>query len=103
VSDPSRTASRHLDLGRVPSMMLSQETRRICRRLIHPRSWKWNSQKLVCKMPHGPTRWPPYGRPETSRPLKVDHYTLHGRTEMRSGKYAAPREDAGRGNGGRSS
>ena len=40
-----------------------------------------------------------------SRPLltlmvqKADHYMLHIRTEMRSGQYAAPREDADARNG----
>jgi hypothetical protein len=40
-------------------------------------------------MPHSPTRWLPYGLPETSRLLKVDHYMLHVRTEMRLGGCAA--------------
>jgi hypothetical protein len=41
-------------------------------------------------MPHSPTRWPPYGRPETSRLLKVDHYFLHVRILIRPSQYAAP-------------
>ena len=40
-------------------------------------------------MPHSPARWPPYGRPETSRLLKVNHYMLHLRIKMRSGGCAA--------------
>jgi hypothetical protein len=51
--------------------------------LIHPSAEKENSQKLVCRMTHGPARWPPYGRPETSRLLKVDHNVLHVRIKMR--------------------
>jgi hypothetical protein len=45
------------------------------------------------------SRWPPYGRPETSRLLKVDHYMLQVCTEMRSGQYASPRQDANTGKG----
>jgi hypothetical protein len=56
---------------------------------IHPASGKENSQKLVCRMPHSPTRWTPYGRPETSRLLKVNHYLLHLRIMMRLGGWAA--------------
>jgi hypothetical protein len=56
---------------------------------IHPSAWKMNSRKLVCKMPQSPARWPPYGRPETSRLLKVDHYLLHLRIMMRSGGCVA--------------
>ena len=53
-------------------------------------------------MPHSPARWPPYGRPETSRLLKVDHYMLHLRMKMRSGGCAASSQntDADRGAGG---
>jgi hypothetical protein len=40
-------------------------------------------------MVHSPARWPPYGRPETSRLLKVDHYMLHVRIEMSLGGCAA--------------
>jgi hypothetical protein len=40
-------------------------------------------------MPHGPAHWLPYGRPETSRLLKVDHYMLHLRIKMRLGGCAA--------------
>jgi hypothetical protein len=36
-------------------------------------------------MPHSPTSWPPYGRPESPRLLKVDHYMLHLRIKMRLG------------------
>jgi hypothetical protein len=32
---------------------------------------------------------PPFGRPETSRLLEVDHYMLHVRMKMRSGAFAA--------------
>ena len=39
-------------------------------------------------MPHSPARWPPYGRPETSR-LNVDHYMLHMRIKIRSGGCVA--------------
>jgi hypothetical protein len=35
----------------------------------------------------------------TLRAQKDDHYMLHVRTEMRSGQYAAPREDADAGEG----
>jgi hypothetical protein len=52
-----------------------------------------NSQKLVCGMPHSPARWPPYGRPESSRFLKVDHYMLHVRIMMRLGGCASLRQD----------
>jgi hypothetical protein len=45
-------------------------------------------------MPHIPARWPPYGRPESSRLLKVNHYMLHVRIKMHSSHYAAPRQDA---------
>jgi hypothetical protein len=44
-------------------------------------------------MPHSPARWPPYGRPETSRLLKVDHYVLDVRIKMRLGAYASSRQD----------
>ena len=47
------------------------------------------SPKSICRMPHSPARWPPYGRPETSRLLKVNHYTLHLRIKMRLGECAA--------------
>ena len=66
-------------------MMAPTEECRIREGLIHPTSDKENSQKSVCKMPHSPARLPPYGRPETSRLLKVDHYMLHVRIMMRSG------------------
>ena len=50
-------------------------------------------------MVHSPARWPPYGRPEISRLLKVDHYTLDVRIKMRLGQYAAPPQDAEAGEG----
>jgi hypothetical protein len=56
---------------------------------MHRPAWKGNSPKLVCRLPHSPARWPPYGRPETSRLLKVDHYMLHLRIKMRSGGCVA--------------
>ena len=40
---------------------------------------------MVCRMPYSPAPWPRYGRPESSRLLKVDHYMLHLRIKMRSG------------------
>jgi hypothetical protein len=40
-------------------------------------------------MPHSPARRPPYGQPETSRLLKVDHYLLHVRIMMRLGGCVA--------------
>jgi hypothetical protein len=40
-------------------------------------------------MPHSPARWPPYGRPEPSLLLKVDHYMLDVRIKMRLGGCAA--------------
>jgi hypothetical protein len=70
-------------------MMAPTEECRIREGLIHPTSDKENSQKSVCKMPHSPARLPPYGRPETSRLLKVDHYMLHVRIMMRLGGCAA--------------
>jgi hypothetical protein len=57
--------------------------------LIHRSAWKFNSQKLVCRMVHSPARWPPYGRPESSRLLKVDHNVLHVRIKMRLDECAA--------------
>jgi hypothetical protein len=35
------------------------------------------------------SRWPPYGRPETSRPLKVNHYILDARIMMHLGGCVA--------------
>jgi hypothetical protein len=58
---------------------------------IHHSAWKENSPKLACRVPHSPTRWQPYGLPETSRLFKVDHYMLHVRTELRSSQKAVPR------------
>jgi hypothetical protein len=40
-------------------------------------------------MPHSIARWPPYGRPETSRLLKVNHYIAHLRIMMRLGGCVA--------------
>jgi hypothetical protein len=40
-------------------------------------------------MVHSPARWPPYGRPETSRLRKVNHYMLHLRIMMRLGGCVA--------------
>jgi hypothetical protein len=40
-------------------------------------------------MPHSPARWLSYGLPETSRLLKVNHYSLHLRIKMRLGGCAA--------------
>jgi hypothetical protein len=50
-------------------------------------------------MVHSPAHRTPYGRPETSRLLKADHYVLRVRMKMRSGQYAAPHEHANRGAG----
>jgi hypothetical protein len=44
-------------------------------------------------MPNGPARWPPFGRPETSRLLELDHYMLHVSIKMRLGAYASSRQD----------
>jgi hypothetical protein len=52
-----------------------------------------NSQKSVCRMPHSTARWPPYGRPESARLLKVNHYIAHLRIKMRSAQYASSRQD----------
>jgi hypothetical protein len=51
-------------------------------------------------MLHSTARWPPYGRPETSRLLKVDHYLLHLRIKMRLGAYASSRQDTDYAGGG---
>jgi hypothetical protein len=40
-------------------------------------------------MAHSPALRPPYGRPETSQLLKVDHYMLLVRMRMRLGGWAA--------------
>ncbi len=50
-------------------------------------------------MPHSPARWPPYGWPETSRLLKVNHYMLQVRIKMRLGKYVTPLRKLIRGRG----
>ena len=52
-------------------------------------------------MPHSPAPWPPYGRPETSRLLKVDRYALHVRIKMRLGGCVASsqNDDADTGGG----
>ena len=56
---------------------------------------------MVCRLLHSPARWPPYGRPETSRLLKVDHSLLHVHLKMRLGGCVASSEntDADRGRG----
>jgi hypothetical protein len=51
-------------------------------------------------MPQSPARWPPYGRPESSRLLNVDHYMLHLRIMMRLGGCASSRQDTDTGAGG---
>src|SRR5918997_6557 len=80
-------------------MVPAEQARCILSEVYSPTSWKVNSRKVVCRMVHSPARWPPYGRPETSRLLKVAHYMLHVRTEMRSDQYAAPRQDDDTGEG----
>src|SRR5215208_5833552 len=80
------------------------QVRKVASLLARPLSaWKGNSPKSVCKMTHTPAPWPPDGRPETSRLLKVDHYMLHVRTKMRLGGWAAPRQDTDAGRGSRTS
>src|ERR687897_413625 len=71
------------------SMMPPEGVGRIDQKIIHRSAWKVNSQKSICRMPHSPARWPSYARPETSRLLKVDHYSLHLRIKMRLGGCAA--------------
>src|SRR5215213_3299491 len=68
---------------------------------MHPSAWKGNSQKMVCRMPYSPARLLPYGRPEISRLLKVNHYSLHLRIKMRSGGCVASsqNDDADTGGG----
>jgi hypothetical protein len=63
-------------------------------------AWKGHSPKLVCRMPHSPARWPPYGRHEMSPLLTVDHYMLHVRIMMRLGAYASSRQDTDTDTGG---
>jgi hypothetical protein len=60
---------------------------------VHRGAWKGNFPKLGCRLLHSPARCPPYGRPETSPLLKVDHYTLHVRIKRRSDAYASLRQD----------
>ena len=58
--------------------------------------------KFAYRILHSPARWLPYGRPESSRFLKVDHYMLHLRIMMRSGAYVSSGQDtdyAGAGGG----
>jgi hypothetical protein len=62
-------------------------TRRLASAPNHRSAWKCNSPKLVCRMPHSPARWLPYGRPETSRLRKVDHYISHTGRKMRSTRH----------------
>jgi hypothetical protein len=71
------------------------------RSCIHPSAQKGNLPKVLCRMPHSPARWPPYGRPETSRLLKVDHYMLHVRIKMRLGGCAASSQSTDAKTGGR--
>ena len=61
-----------------------------------------DSQNSVCRMPHSPARWLPYGRPETPRLLLVDHYMLHVRIKLHLGGCAASSQntDAHTGVGG---
>jgi len=66
---------------------------------IHAPSQDTNSRRLVCRLPYSPAPWPPYGRPETSRLLKVDHYLSRTGIMVRSSQYAAPRQDADAGEG----
>jgi hypothetical protein len=70
--------------------------------LIHPSAWKGNSPQLVCRLLHSPARWPPYGRPETSRLLKADFYMLRIRIKMRSSNRRHPVRTLMRGRGIRS-
>src|SRR5215216_3774687 len=69
---------------------------------FHTSAWKGNSAKFAYRILHSPARWLPYGRPESSRFLKVDHYMLHLRIMMRSGAYVSSGQDtdyAGAGGG----
>src|SRR5829696_5688778 len=68
---------------------------------MHPSAWKGNSQKMVCRMPYSPARLLPYGRPEISRLLKVNHYMLLLRIKMRLGGCVASsqNDDADTGGG----
>jgi hypothetical protein len=69
--------------------------------LIRRSAWKRDSANFACRMPHSPARWPPYGRPESSRLLKEDHYILHLRIMMRLGGCVAfsQNDDADTGGG----
>jgi hypothetical protein len=75
--------------------------RRTYRRLIHLSAWKEYSQESICRTVHRAQVL------RRSRPLLTlkaqtsDHYMLRVRIKMRSGQYAAPREDADAGAGGR--
>src|SRR5918992_5531602 len=51
-------------------------------------------------MPHNSARWPPYGRPETSRLLKVDHYILHVCIKIRLGGCVASSQNTDTDTGG---
>jgi len=44
---------------------------------------------VVFRLLLSPARWPPYGRPETPRLLKVDYYMLHLHIKIRSGGCVA--------------
>ena len=48
-----------------------------------------DSQKSGCRLLHSPARRTPYGRPETSLLLMVDHYMLHVRIKLRLGGCVA--------------
>ena len=69
--------------------LVATEARSRCLRLFSKQFRKGNSRKLVCRMLHSLAPWPRYGRPETSRLLKVDHYKLHVRIIMRLGGCVA--------------
>jgi hypothetical protein len=62
-----------------------------------------NSRKLVFKMSHSRALRPPYGRPESSRLLKVNHYMLDVRIKVRSGAYASSRQHTDTDTGGQGS
>jgi hypothetical protein len=81
-----------------PFLSHTESTQHTSRRLasapIHRSAWKGNSPKLVRMMPHSPSLWPPYGRPESSRLLKVNLCMLHLRIMMHSGGCAALLQNA---------
>jgi hypothetical protein len=71
------------------------------RTCVHRSAWKRESATFACRMPHSPARWPPYGRPEASRLLNVNHCMLDVRIKMRLGAYASSRQDTDYTGGGR--